>query len=105
MEKLYVAQNPLEVRLVKHQLELHEIPCVIRGESLWGARGELPPTETWPTIWIYRAEDRERALQVIDAYHSELESENLGLPWRCIECGETIEPQFEVCWQCGAEEP
>jgi hypothetical protein len=26
-------------------------------------------------------------------------------PWTCPQCGERIEGQFGVCWQCGAERP
>ena len=22
--------------------------------------------------------------------------------WKCIKCGEEIEPDFDVCWACGA---
>jgi hypothetical protein len=31
----------------------------------------------------------------------ELSSPSRGEPWRCLGCGEELEPQFGACWQCG----
>ena len=35
----------------------------------------------------------------------QLEVQNTGSDWECPACGETLEPQFEVCWNCGQEPP
>ncbi len=89
------------VVLMQHVLESHGIPCEIRGVPLGGAAGELPPTETWPELWVLdqsRA-DESQAL-VREALAS---SEKIHPSWTCSGCREEVEGQFEVCWSCGAE--
>ncbi len=106
MYQVYITPNSFEAHIVEHQLDCYEIPCEIWGEFLWGARGELPLLDTWPTIWIYRAEDLEQAHQIVAAHHAqEPDGEPVAAPWLCPGCGETLDAQFDVCWQCGRGKP
>lgn len=104
MKQVYVARNPADAHLLKGILEGGNIQAIVRGEFLWGARGEVPITpETCPSVWVINNSDYERAMEVIKDFPSvervcDLESKE----WRCNQCGETNEGQFTECWQCGA---
>ncbi len=103
--KVYTAQNPLEAHIVRNRLEAEGIACIIRGASLWSARGELPVTsDTLPTIWLYDDADLETAQAIIAGDQEfEMADEFESGEWRCLSCGEHHEPQFTLCWKCGSE--
>ncbi len=125
MVKVYTAANPTQVHLVRGMLENHGIQAVIQGETLWGARGELPfTTESAPSVHVAE-EDVERARTLIEEHERRFDPDqcsNCGYdlrateeprcpecgtefrsatPWHCTTCGETIEGQFDQCWRCG----
>ena len=106
MIKVYTAQNPLEAHIVRSRLESEGIACLVRGASLWSVRGELPVTmDTLPSIWLYHDEDVETAKAII-AGKQPLEPADPfeSGEWRCLQCGESHEPQFSSCWNCGSEQ-
>jgi len=103
MKRVYSAENGLMMDYLQGLLEDRGIHCMIRNQLLSGAAGELPPIETWPTLWVLDDRDAElaealiaEALQVPDSPRDE---------WRCPQCGEAIEAQFSQCWRCGAVRP
>ena len=50
--KVFVARNPTEAHLVRGMLEAAGIEAEVRGESLWGTRGETPlDDDTLPSVW------------------------------------------------------
>ena len=51
MRRVFVAQHPAEAHLLKGLLESNGIPSEVRGEALFGVRGEIPFTEAFPEIW------------------------------------------------------
>jgi Putative prokaryotic signal transducing protein len=77
------------------------IRCQLRNISLSGAIGEIPFLECAPQLWIERDADEPRAREILQ----ELRRPSQGPAWRCADCGETSEPQFGACWQCGAARP
>ena len=57
---------------MKGILEAGDIQAIVRGEFLWGARGEVPITpETCPSVWVIDDGDYERAMEVIKDFRSE----------------------------------
>ena len=103
MRKVYLARHPTEAHFLKGLLASQGIEAEIRGEALFGARGELPvTTETCPSVWVLDDSQLDRALALI-AEHDRRErpSDSVGAPWRCPSCGEELEPQFTDCWRCG----
>lgn len=107
MKQVFVAQHPAEAHLVKGLLEAEGIPAEVRGESLFGARGEAPATpDTLPSVWVSDDEDAGRALLVLADYGRE-EPRGGGQwgTWACPGCGEQVESQFTECWKCGAARP
>jgi hypothetical protein len=103
MTKVFIAQHPLEAHFVKGMLESNGIPSEIRGEALFGVRGELPIMETSPEVWILNDDQVNEALAVLRYPSTEPNEAGKHQAWRCARCGETIEPQFTACWQCNAD--
>jgi len=81
-------------------LEQAGIPCRLSGHYLSGAAGEIPVDQCGPDLWIEFAEDRERAMRIIEGRVDP--SATALAPWYCGRCGEYLEWQFTACWQCGA---
>lgn len=98
MRLLYSSPN---VALVNHYRSvLHDagIPCVVRGEYLSAAVGEIPPIEAWAELWVVdpgRFDDAARWI-------ADLEAAPQGSDWECPSCGECNEAAFAACWRCGA---
>ncbi|MGM0595154.1 MAG: DUF2007 domain-containing protein [Pseudomonadota bacterium] len=98
LELLYTSPNALLVSHVRNLLEVAGIEVQMKNQYLGGGAGELPPTEAWPELWVAVA-DYCRARAVVE----EFERDDVILPsWRCAHCGERVEGQFSVCWNCGA---
>jgi hypothetical protein len=92
---IYSAPNLLLVRHFKNLLESHGIDCIIKNENLSGAAGELPPTECWPELWLTDDQYYREARQLLDT------DEKDQPLWTCPGCGESLEGQFDQCWNCG----
>jgi hypothetical protein len=107
MKKVYIAKHPTEAHLIKGLLESYSISCEVRGESLFGVRGELPiTTDTFPSVWIHDDEDFEKARAIVNDYDKgDKDHVPKRSSWKCQKCGEVLEPQFTECWNCGTERP
>lgn len=99
--KIFIATNPTDAHLLCELLKQAGIVCDVRGEGLFGLRGELPLNDdTAPYIWLFHPEQREQALALIEEYIRPA-SDSTTKSWRCHYCGEINEAQFALCWQCG----
>lgn len=97
MKLLYSSSNALVVTHLRNLLESEGMECRMKNEFLYSAAGEIPPTETWPELWVGES-DLDRAQAIID----EALADKSDLPqWHCSKCGEWIEGQFDLCWNCG----
>ena len=103
MKKVYSSPLSLMIGHLRNVLEAEGIRCVVKNEFLAGGAGELPPIECWPELWVERPIDHERAETLIQATLAVNEPD--GDSWTCPRCSETLEPQFETCWNCGACRP
>ncbi len=103
MKTVYLARNPGDAYLMKGLLEGEGIEAEIRGEFLWGVRGEVPITpDTCPSV-VVADSDYERAAQfVTDFLSAAPPAQGPGGEWKCGRCGESNEPLFTECWHCGA---
>ncbi|MEZ9549197.1 putative signal transducing protein, partial [Vibrio crassostreae] len=55
--KIFSASNPTEAHIICGLLESENISCEVRGEGLFGLKGEIPFTEeTDPYVWLYEPE-------------------------------------------------
>ncbi len=101
MRRVYSAENSLMAGYMMGLLEQAGIECMLRNDLLWGAMGQLPPTECWPEVWVCDDADYGRALALIEDARKPLPR---SWPWTCA-CGERLEGQFTACWRCGRERP
>ncbi|CAM2178956.1 DUF2007 domain-containing protein [Paraburkholderia sacchari] len=101
MLKLSRAPNVLIAQHWMNILAAAGVPCELHNRYLSGAMGEIPADQCAPEIWITDERDETLARKLIaDATNGPPP----GAPsWRCPQCGETLEAQFTVCWQCGRE--
>ena len=105
MIKVFVAQHPTEAHFLKGLLESNGIPSAVRGEALFGVRGEIPFTEALPAIWVLNDDQVGEALKVLRNRSSETDEVDKRHSWRCSNCGETVQSQFTACWSCNADRP
>lgn len=106
MKKVYIAKNPADAHLLKGFLEGENIEAEVRGEFLYGVRGEVPITpDTCPSVWVMDDAEYDRAMELVSIFR-EGESPNPveGDTWRCG-CGEENEARFTECWNCGKARP
>lgn len=97
MKPLYQARDRIEAQLLKDFLAGYHIRVLVQGEYLSGAAGELPVIQ-FPQLWVLEERDYARARELIALF---FERDADGEPWQCPTCGERMEPQFQVCWNCG----
>jgi Putative prokaryotic signal transducing protein len=101
MFKLMLAPNTLIGQHWVNLLAVAGIPCELHNRYLNGALGEIPADQCAPELWLVDERDEVIARKLIDRA---VNGPPAGAaPWRCSRCGETLEPQFTVCWQCGTE--
>ena len=99
MIKLMCAPNPVIGQHWVNLLAVAGIPCELHNRYLNGALGEIPADQCRPELWLVDERDQALARKLIDAASSGPPAG--ATPWRCRQCGETLEAQFTVCWQCG----
>ena len=102
MKRVYIAKDPTDAHLLMGLLEGANIEAVVRGEFLYGVRGEVPITEdTCPSVWIVNDSDYDQASGLVSAFREGAPPipEETGV-WHC-RCGEENENRFTECWRCG----
>ena len=102
MRKVYSSQYVNLVHFARSVLEANKIDSVILREQLTGAVGGLAPLDTWPELWVHDAQELEQARQLIASAMKKGGTQQNS--WICPSCGEKIEPQFTLCWQCDTEQ-
>ncbi len=100
MKKLYMARENSEAELLKGLLERSGIACSIRNETMMNAVGPL--IFCYPEVWILNDEDFPAATQVMEDWRTA--PEDSEATWKCPECGEEIDSQFDTCWRCAGKE-
>ncbi len=97
--KIYVGREAMDAHHIRAILEDRGIAATVMGESLRLAWPQIPPTlNTQPAVWVNDT-DVKRALDVIR--EGEIAEATPTQDWVCPKCGETVEPQFCLCWNCG----
>ena len=89
------------LQLLKTLLEGEGIACTVRNEQLSTAKGDIPPSECVPELWILDDKDYLTAEKIIDDWREAGTESHAG--WLCPCCRETNEGQFTSCWKYGNE--
>ena len=99
MMKLMRAPNVLIGQHWINVLSAAGISCELHNRYLNGALGEIPAEQCAPELWLVDERDEMLARKLLQAASN---GPAAGTPpWRCHQCGEILEAQFPVCWQCG----
>ncbi len=106
LKKIYVAVGPGDAYVFRGLLEAEGISAIVRGDDMVPFQGgSLFEIETRPSVWVL-GNDRElyaRALTIAADYTASKSTDAVAdVPWQCASCGESIETQFTLCWNCGA---
>lgn len=111
MQQIYSARDDMVANFLKGLLEQEGIVVVIQGQMLEGAWGTMPVTSnSLPSLWVNEA-DVARATPIVEDYvkrelqHAEVGETPPQPTWKCPNCGEMVEEQFDQCWNCGADKP
>ncbi|SIT50263.1 conserved hypothetical protein [Paraburkholderia piptadeniae] len=99
MMKLMRAPNVVIGQHWVNLLAAAGIECELHNRYLSGAIGEIPADQCAPELWLVDERDEMLARKVIDAASNGPAANAPG--WRCTHCGEWLEAQFTVCWNCG----
>ena len=81
-----------------------ELESIVRGEHLAGIIGGGAGIEAWVELWVADDAQAQRAADIVRDSLAQAEDTEAS-PWTCPVCGEAIEAQFAVCWNCGHEPP
>ncbi|KVC78852.1 hypothetical protein WJ47_17495 [Burkholderia ubonensis] len=81
-------------------LEAAGVGCELHNRYAPGALGGLPADACAPEVWLDDERDEALARRLLDAASRGPAAS--ATPWRCPQCGESLEAQFTACWRCGA---
>lgn len=98
--KVFEAEHALEANIIKGLLESSGLTVQLKGESLQGALGEIPFTDTQVSVWVYDIK-LPHAQEILLEYQ---ESKTNGPKWRCQHCQQLNPANFDVCWSCMKEQ-
>jgi hypothetical protein len=98
MRPLYQARDRIEAQFLRDFLDRHLIATTVLGDYLAGAAGELP-VNIFPTVWVIQDEDLPRAQALLKQFLNNAPP-CAGPDWVCPQCGERVEGDFELCWNC-----
>ncbi|WP_175944579.1 DUF2007 domain-containing protein [Caballeronia sp. BCC1704] len=101
MKRLTWAPNLITAQHWVNVLATAGVPCELHNRYLNGALGEIPADQCSPEIWIVDDRDEALARRMLDRAQKGPDAN--ARPWFCKHCGERLEPQFTVCWQCQTE--
>jgi len=94
-------QGLTEAVILRLRLEHEGIPVAMQQQT-----GGVVMYAPVPMAALYvNRSDKEDAQIVMDAHALDVQTEEPGQPWTCPNCGEEIDGEFDLCWNCGAERP
>lgn len=99
--EVYAAQDDAQAHLLRAYLLDAGIESRVVGETLLS--GLTLGSSTAPRLWV-RRQDFEPARRLITEWESLQEAARptrpAGPEWICPTCGEAVETEYDVCWNC-----
>jgi hypothetical protein len=96
LKRVFSSFDRIAVHHARNLLAAEGIRSLVKNEFLSSAMGELPPAECQAELWVLKAEDANRAAEILGRPVLS------GPDWSCTSCGEVSGAQFSQCWKCGA---
>jgi hypothetical protein len=96
--------NPVEAFALYHYLDAQGLPVTVQERPLRAAIGQIPFVEVTTALVLEDPARLGEAQALIAHYRSGLPGVR-GAAWTCAACGETHEPMFGQCWNCGTAKP
>lgn len=99
MKQLYSARNGLDAHDLRLFLESQGIVAKVFGDTnaLESIFAFTPASA--PGVFVDEA-DVARATELLEQFQEHSFERPAQATWKCPSCGETIEAQFDVCWNC-----
>jgi hypothetical protein len=101
LEKLL---DKVEAFALLHYLDAHGVPVSLSEPPLRSAMGEIPFLETATELYLHDPACLAEARELIERFRRGPQGVR-GSIWKCPGCGESHEPEFGTCWNCGANRP
>lgn len=104
MKMIFTDPSVVPCDMVRGVLEGSGIGAIIKNErgSAAASVGYPMPrmislTFAWPEVWV-ADDDYTAAVGVL----AEMKASHVSsdLPWKCRRCGETVDSELAVCWNC-----
>ncbi len=99
------AHSTVTCDMLRMMLDCAGIKSIMKNETIstWMGFGfpfpsMAAPTFAWPEVWV-ADEDYEEAVKILEEMKNAKPS-SAG-PWECANCGETVNPELDECWNCG----
>ena len=104
MKLIFTDSSVVPCDILKGLLECNGVKAVIKNErgSAGGSMGDPVPTMpslafAWPQVWV--ADHDYVTAAAIVAEMKDAQNSNEA-PWKCKQCGETVDAEFAACWNC-----
>lgn len=101
--EVYWAAHGSEAHFLRNMLADEGIQARVVNEPLTGVIGEVPAGDTAPRLWVHKTdEDRARRL-LADWERLRARPRPDAEPadtWKCPTCGEPVDADFDLCWNC-----
>lgn len=102
MKQVFTDPSVMPCDLLKRILEDQGVKVLLKNApSSAGAGDPLASLSAssfaWPEVWVADA-DYDVAAEVVAGM--QLNQESSGAPWTCAHCGETVDAELNVCWNC-----
>ena len=101
MKQLYSAKDGLEAHDVRLFLESRDISAKVVGDNSPLEAGFSFTPASAPCVFV-APEDHNRALAALQEYLNSAGELPPQGNWKCSNCGQVVETQFDTCWKCAA---
>jgi rubrerythrin len=100
---VYAAADLGQAHFLQEMLANAEIEARVVGDSISTGLGYPPVDKFAPRLWVRRA-DEARARELLAEFekiHARPHPDDEPrAAWKCSACGELVEDDFELCWNC-----
>ncbi|MBI3865491.1 MAG: DUF2007 domain-containing protein [Planctomycetia bacterium] len=100
---VYCARNLIEAEFLKNILADAGIESRVIGDAAVILAGMLQNDEGVPCLWVRRS-DESRARGILTDFEQRRNGPHSDndppATWKCSACGELVDDEFDLCWNC-----